>query len=532
MSAKSWPVALTVLSLAVFSIGLAWGLPTATRQGRDISWAPDDLAPLQPLTEIHHILAGSPDELQDRWLAYPLFHHFVLGAVYAPYLGVEWLTGGFAHPTAAFPYGFSEPERAFRALTILARLVSVGFSAGLVMLAFHIGRVLWDAMTGVVAGAIVLVQYPFHYYSKTATLDVPYLFWSAIGMLYFAKLLVGEPTGRRFAVLGAAAGLAAATKDQAAMLFLPVALLPILLRRLDGRWPAARQMGLLVACGLATYAFGSGLVVDHERYVAHIGWLVDGTAQKLVGYRGWYPWTLEGQLEHTEAMGQGLVRFMGPVLVAAAVLGVAHLAATDRRRLLFGLPVLSYIAAFLIPVHLLMLRFLLPVSFALAVFAAYGLVTARRRWVRGPILGGVLLAVALLPPAVTSAGVLRELLNDTRTDAEDWLATHASSGVLAYCGDAKQLPRLLPSLDEILLPPDLEIWVAPGARPEWIVTIPDWTSARDEGRSQACPAWLSRELEESRGTYRVAAEFDHGFRRDLLDYPSLSPPIVLYRRVD
>lgn len=66
------------------------------------------------------------------------------------------MTGEFSAPTPIYPFGFSDPIATLRILAILARLVSIGMSAGIVLAAYRIGRMLWNKESGILASIILL----------------------------------------------------------------------------------------------------------------------------------------------------------------------------------------------------------------------------------------------------------------------------------------------------------------------------------------------------------------------------------------
>jgi 4-amino-4-deoxy-L-arabinose transferase-like glycosyltransferase len=104
---------------------------------------------------------------------------------------------------------------------------------------------------------------PFPYYAKTANLDVPYLFWFALSVLFFLRALRrGRAADFGFFALAAAA--AVATKDQAFALY--VLTVPFLVweiirrRRTEGPlsvW-ADRRLALLLVGGASPLPCSAG----------------------------------------------------------------------------------------------------------------------------------------------------------------------------------------------------------------------------------------------------------------------------------
>ena len=69
------------------------------------------------------------------------------------------------------------------------RVLSLAMSLGVLIVVYRCGRELGDPLAGVLAAALLAFSVPFVYYAKTANLDVPYLFWFALSLLFFLRAL-------------------------------------------------------------------------------------------------------------------------------------------------------------------------------------------------------------------------------------------------------------------------------------------------------------------------------------------------------
>ena len=92
-------------------------------------------------------------------------------------------------------------------------------AAGMVAAACVCGTRAFGRRAGLIAAAIVALAAPFVYYAKTANVDVPYLFWWALSMVFYLRLLETGRT-RDYVAFAAAATLSVCTKDQAYGLYL------------------------------------------------------------------------------------------------------------------------------------------------------------------------------------------------------------------------------------------------------------------------------------------------------------------------
>ena len=431
-------ILLLAVGVGLYLPGVMWGLPIADRPGTADVWAPDDISPLAALTEVHNALMGGGP---DRYLAYPLCHHFLLAAVYAPYLVWLWLTGGFSNPTPTFPFGFADPVAAFRTLTLIARAVSIAMAALVGVFAFETGRTLWDRRTGLLAAAVCLSSYPMFYYSKTGNLDVPALFWTSIGLLVYARMLRDGITPRRAAWLGVFAALAAATKDQAAGFFV---LLPLIGVPGASRWRrTGRTVLALILTGAATYAVASGLAVDPDRYVAHVHYLFSDKRELISApYVSSHPLSPLGFVQLAGSLGGALIRFLGPALVAVGLVALVDTARRERWTIAYALPAATYVLTFLFPLSHFRLRFALPVAFTLGIFAGRGVRRVLDR-ISSRMARVLIVACLLAWPMALAFDLVYQMRHDARYRATAWLARHARPGqTLAHFGPMGELPHV------------------------------------------------------------------------------------------
>jgi hypothetical protein len=141
-------------------------------------------------------------------------------------------------------------------------------------------------------------------------------------------------------------------------------------------------------------------------------------------------------------------------------------------------------------------------------------------------------------------------LNDNRYAAGRWLQSHAKPGDrLEYFG----VTDVLPPLDSTIVTRRIagrEQWVGDRADPgrllqylategpEWIVSIPDWTSTPAMERSADCPASVCEALATGTAGYTQVAYYPrcalfHGLlARPPLDNPSVCPPVTIFARND
>jgi 4-amino-4-deoxy-L-arabinose transferase-like glycosyltransferase len=537
-SARKTEFLLFSFALAAYLPGIGWGLPNASGPDRVFVWATDDISPLAPLTEFYQTFIQTGP---NPWLAYPLLHHFVLVVAYTPYFAWLMLTGQFESPSSIYPYGMQDPVTSMQTLTLIARVVSCCMAAGIVLVAYRIGLTLWGKREGVLASIVCLSSYQMLYYSKTANLEIPYLFWVSLGLLVYAKILINGVSVKRAILLATFAALAAATKDQAAGIFLllPLVLIPMLVRD----WKAKRTplwspiLGFLIA-GCVVYALASGLAVDPNRYFAHVDFILN-TNRGHIGalYTQWYPATLSGMMELTSKFLGAQIWIVGPLIVLFACVTLIHSGRLEPWKLAFLLPAGSYLLTMILPMGYMYLRYVMPVSFILAIFSGRGMALALRMpgWPRLAASVGVVLALAW--PLYLSLDLALQMRNDSRYEAEKWLSANvAENSRVGYLGEINALPRLRADAQFVGLPGgdgSAAVDYLRESAPEFVVIVPDWTSKPGMQHSSLCPVDLYELLNDGSLGYELASMFETKPRvkRQLLDYPSVNPPVRIFKKI-
>jgi hypothetical protein len=523
---------LCLLALLLYIPGINWGLPLATSPERIQAWAQDDISPLGPLTETYNTFF---QRAADRWLPYSLGHHFLLMIVYSPYLLFLMLTGKFTEPNPAYPFGFSNPVTTFQWLTILARLVSIGMAAGILVAAYQIGRILWDKESAVLASIILLLTYPMFYYSKTANLEIPSLLWTSLALLIYVKILLHGMDLKRAAWLGIFAALAVATKDQTAgVFFLPfLFLLPLYLKSNDRKESSAWGPPLVfLGTGLAVYALFSGLAFDPIRYFSHVNWLFYENPSLYAEYLEWFPLTIAGALGLLGEMLRVHFWIFGPVLLFAGLATMIYVSIRESLKLALVLPLVSYILTFVFIIHYFKIRYSMPMIFIFSLFAGRGIVLALKSWTPSIMTQLVMMILVFSWPAILSSDLLFQMFHDSRNTAGEWLALHLHQGSkLAYCGNSNNLPHTPENVELIRLPEGTSsVSYVKQYRPEFIVVLPDWTSKPRMEHSRSCSEEFFNQLQDGSLGYRSEAHFRTRslIRTQLLDYPSVNPPVRIY----
>lgn len=529
-------MALAAFALLLFLPGINWGMPLSDSGPNTMPWGVDELGPVEPLAHTGQAFSsgrtGNPD--------YPLFHYLFLAVSYVPYLIWEILTGKMRSPSAGYPYGFVNPTQSIPTLLLIGRTVSVFMGAGCVVCAFQIAKRLWSRVTGVIAGAIVMLIYPLTYYAHTTNLDVPALFWCCVVLMLFSRVIQDGLTGSRAVALGVFAALAVATKDQSygVLLFLPVALAGIHFRRAraEGRTDTRNLWKPLIMGGsisVLVYAVASGLAIRPQQYLAHIRFIQTGAAHGKFYFQ--YDSTLSGYVALFRDLVLRCATGMGWAFFLAAIAGVVWCTLREREKLLLLLPLPGLTLGVFLPVRYAALRFLLPVMFVLSLFAARAICKA---WESAQPYVRIAIAAVFLFGAVAQGVKGADLallqIKDTRYAATRWLAQHSAPGtVVEYFpgltrGPARRIP-MLPRMPQgvSLSPSAVGFYQGQGElHGNYVLFV----GPADLEEFYLCPRWVYQGMKDDSLGYELVTVIESDERLRHPDFVGVSPRIEIYKR--
>ncbi len=101
---------------------------------------------------------------------------------------------------------------------VVARLLNLAMSLGIIWCVGEMTRLIAGTRAGLFAAAACALGVLLTYYGQVSNLDVPYLFWSLLALLWCMRAIV-EQNIRRIWGVALFAAAAIATKDQAAAIF-------------------------------------------------------------------------------------------------------------------------------------------------------------------------------------------------------------------------------------------------------------------------------------------------------------------------
>jgi hypothetical protein len=531
--------------------GLFWGLPASD------GWDDDGFAPRNFLTAL------ALTYKHGSYFTYPPLHAFFLALLTLPGLVMALLHAPSFHQADVIGE-FTKPEyMTFFAVT--ARLVNLILSLGIIWCVGEMARLVAGRRAGLFAAGAAALNFGLTYYGQVSNLDVPYLVWGMLALLWCMRA-VQEQNVRRFWGAALFAAAAVATKDQAYALFLLSLPLFLALWFAVNAWPRAnaRAVALTVfpaaAAALLALLLLDGAITNPGGFARRIAFLAGPASQDYAEYlhgpAGWA--ALLGDMTRTFTRGYGFV--------ALVLAGMGIWLVWLRRNAAGFLPLLAIIS-FTLCFNFAALRsddrFLLPQSVLACVYIgiAVEMIGHARPWLRrGAQAVVALTALLALHQAIAIAAAM---LFDPRYDAERWMAAHVRSGdTVETYGQNAYLPRFphdatvmrvgtrppqsrspLPGVTELQEPFDAH-------RAPHFIVVNDWwmrhyTQPQSELGGHRSPSaaqaalyadmparFYFRTLEDGRAPYRLAlrAGPGSGFWPQVHIHESLNEAILIYER--
>ena len=384
------------------------------------------------------ILLGLEQRFSGGWHSkYPPFHFYLLTALYSPFL-------------AGAQLGLVDlcDDSSSLTLFLLGRGLTVTMAVGTVYVVYLCALELGNGrLAGLCSALLFATMPPFIFYGKLVNLDVPYLLWFSVSLLFYIRAIRTDQVASYVwcAITGM---LAICTKDQAYGFYVLPAVHLVWHRyqahRAAGSPDPVRRLLLdrplrlaAVAAGLV-FVVGFNLPFNLTGFVEHVRTIVGDASQD---YQLWDR-TLTG---HLTMLGEGLrqlswsMSWPGLVICVAGILQTASRG--NRRDLVVLLPAVSYHLFFISVVMYHYDRFWLGVCLILSLFGGPVLARMLTRghrmwWTR---LGAIGLVIYLVLHGVT---VDLRMVHDARYYVEEWLRRPANANArVVLAGFDVYLPR-------------------------------------------------------------------------------------------
>ena len=373
-------------SAVLNATGLLWGV--------NRGWAVLELTPSYLLEALARHFANG------WWNAYPPVHFLILSVAVSPVLALNWL-------------GRLDVYETFWAVAlVVSRVVTLLMAAGTIVAIYFSAAHVFGRRAGLFASAIFALAAPFIYFAKLANVDVPYVFWFALSLVFYVRLIDGDRM-RDYAGLAITAALAIGTKDQAFGLYIAIPVVLLLSKGLNRRMLTAGALSLVAFALLDNVVFNFSGFRDHVDFVIGPG---------NANFRAFAP-TLAGRAELLGTTLWLLKLTWGWPLFLVCLAGVVMAAAAKHTRRAMVWLLATIAAYYLVFINVILYvydRFTLPMALVLALFGGFAL----DRWMsvfRGRRVAATVLAAAFVYTFLYSSTVDVLMLRDSRYSVERWL---------------------------------------------------------------------------------------------------------------
>lgn len=378
--------------------------------------------------------------LDPRFFNYPTGFIYLLTALYH----IVMMVGGFADRAAALAWLGSHtypqpasggvlyfyPTVGVPALYIIGRCVTALAGIAMIPAVYHLSRrVRSERWTALGAAFLVAVSPLAVENSRLVTTDMAASLVALLGVI--ACLRIDSERWRGWVAAGAIAGLAAGIKYNAGLVLLLLVPTAVAVRRATGRWPIRPVLLGGIAAGLAFLCTTPYAVIDGQRFVGDLGHEFHriSTPKSIVEAGHAFATTAP------EHVGNILWLDLGPIGLAAAVLGIVGIARRRRRE---EITVLLWLGISLLPMlnwKVFYPRYMVLPWPAIVLLAAWGMADAHAvlsRRVPGvprAALAGALAVLVLAPGAVRLTQRFSHWLTpDPRIAMTAWIETNIPAG--------------------------------------------------------------------------------------------------------
>ncbi|MCL2724038.1 MAG: hypothetical protein FWD69_06330 [Polyangiaceae bacterium] len=443
MSIASLPPGARAALLVAFLLhacGIFWGMPASD------AWDNDGIAPRDFLPGLAETFAPG------SYFTYPPLHLAILAVLTLPVTLVAVVRA----KSMSVPDVLSEivAPSYMTMMAMTARFVALGMSLVIIVALAKIAHEIapperkssamtWTAWFSTLGA-------PFTFYSHTSNLDVPYLFWASLALLWLTRAIVRrEP--RRLRTFALLAACAVATKDQAYAVFLYGAPAALFLWIALDRWARdnVRSIGKELAIGGAMaalfLAFVDGAITNPSGFRKRVAFLSGAASQDFATYSKdaagrWFALVDTVHAFYTHyPMGLAVFVMLG--------LGYAVYAGRKQgRRMLVGalvpgLAALSFTLAFNLVARRVEERFTLPQMLFISVYGGLGMSLLWTSAIARTLARAVVL-VAIGFGLHRAMSVDAMLLREPRYETEAFLRAHVNPGdTIEVHGLGTYLPR-------------------------------------------------------------------------------------------
>ena len=444
------------ISFCLNMLGIWWGLPSWE------GWAPDEIIPKDVLLGISTLFSGN-------WYdTYPPFHFYLLAILYLPLnlpsiilreLGFIDFSGILVDNSTTNLFHFT-----YQISYFVGRIVSVLMGTGVVLIVYLCGREISSKQESLLTALMVSWLTPFVYYSKIINVEVPYVFWFCLSLLFYIRILKAHRL-TDYLLFSAAAVLSICTKDQAYGLYILTAPYILIAKCIYDRktlrlgWLQSltdRKVLYSIALSVILFFAIHNILFNYSGFLSHVQLLIGPASYDSADFftRDDNNWSQHWQLL-LQSLRNIQFSFTLPVFMICLAGIVMSLVKAYRNgfgrdsnnycKLSLLVPVISYYLFFVSIILYSRTRFLIPVCIILAFFGAQfisDILLSRKRYSTYKKLSNIFVFSLFFYMFVQALSVDIIMINDARYTTEKSMdLTIPKTAYVLGIGDVEYLPR-------------------------------------------------------------------------------------------
>jgi 4-amino-4-deoxy-L-arabinose transferase-like glycosyltransferase len=504
-------IALIILLLFSFCLntcGIWWGLPSFS------GWAADELIPLR-------VLEGMEKGFSNGWhYKYPPVHFYILAVFYSP----VWLL----HKLNIIDI-YSLPAYTF--LFYIGRFLTVFMGSALLLIIYLCGLEIYDRKSSFFAVLITALSVPLIYYSKTINLEVPYLLWVMLSLLFYLKLLKHHRL-KDYLLFALTAAIAVCTKDQAYAFYLltPIFIIVEHHRYLKQDNPditlkdslTDKRIILSLAVGIGAFLLLQNIIFNLPGFLKHVKLITAGGGS----IRPRYEQSIVGQLQMFRQTLTHLRFSLGCPTYIMCLLGFTSILYRLKNNYLLAsllVPTISYYLFYVCVVWYNNVRYLMPLAIILALCGGKFLgefLNPEKNLFKGK---AILVTALFIYTFAYGFSVNILMMQDSRYYVEQWMQQNIDKNALIVnTGGNKYSPRLDRFRSEDVDAPSLELLST--KKPEYVIVSSGYDIRRFEKNAPEYAFFdnLNKEI-----NYKLVLKYQSQPKWNLFDRQELS-----YRDLD
>jgi len=395
-----------LISFILNIIGINWGLPSSG----STSWASDEITPAS-------VMNGIKMKFSNGWSnKYPPLHYYILSSFYLPFYLLDTLNIINIQSLFITTLFF-----------IIARLISVLMGTALIFFIYLCGCEVLEKKSALLASFITALTPPFLYYSKTANVDIPYLFWFVIAIYFFIRILKYHQSSDYILFAGTAV-FSIATNDLSLGLLIltPFIILFSLYRynKTPGKNSsifkslANKKTISALITGVLLFILFHNLIFNFSGYKRHLSLISDPSKGDTI-----FPNNAPGFMSVFIQTIRHLEFIFGWPIVLVCILGFIY-ALTKKKKYphIFWLlaPCATYYTFIIFILRKNSVRQLIPIYILMSFFGALGLSYFLHSSRRFKTIKYTLVLILFINSALYSFSVDILMINDSRYHVEQW----------------------------------------------------------------------------------------------------------------